>query len=192
MAKSRARVRLAGRFSPGARVELVEVASEAVLRTSPTDKIVEAKFVDEDGQVEFATNVTDGGRYFVRGQQNGFPLEVRVRGRVPDEDTDSVNSVAPVQTEPRKFSGGEPVDQAPADAVAEVEAAERVRKAGPAGSDAAREEEAAIRAERAEAAEKDREEAEKDLSDEEKVGARNARSQSKRAPRASNDNVKGA
>lgn len=190
MATSRARVRLAGRFSPGVRVELVEVASEAVLRTSPTDRVVESKFVDEGGSVEFTTNITAGGRYFVRGIQGGFPLEVRVTGRVASED--SVNALPPVQTEPRKFSDGSPVDVAPADVVRESEEAERVRKAGPAGSDSAREEEAEVRRERQRAAAEEREEAEADLSDEEKVGARVARSQSKRAPRASNDNVKGA
>ncbi len=190
MANSRAQVRLAGRFSPGVRVELVEVASEAVLRTSPTARVVESKFVDETGEVVFNTNVTAGSRYFVRGVQNGFPLEVRATGRAHAED--SVNTLAPVQAEPRKFSHGSPVDVAPADAVRESEEAERVRKAGPAGSDSAREEEAEVRRERQRAAAEEREEAEADLSDEEKVGARVARSQSKRAPRASNDNVKGA
>lgn len=188
MANSSARVVLNGRFPPGARVELVEVASEAVLRTSPTDKVVEAKIVDKDGRVEFGTNVTKGGRYFVRGQNSGFPLEVRITGRVPDEDTDSVNTTTPVQTAERKFSDGSLVDQKPEDAVREAEEAARVGAAGSAGSEKALKERAKIRAEHAKEAEKERKEAEKGLSDEEIVGARSARAQKTSAPHASNDN----
>lgn len=153
MAKDRARVVLNGRFSPGTRLRLVEVRDERQLRPGAGDREVDVQFVDTDGHVEFSAGVTDGGRYFVCGYQNGQPLEVRARGRVPG-DEDEVNSIAPVGTEPRTFSsGGGPVDAPAADLVETAEEQERLRKAGPAGSDSEAAERVAIRREKREAAE---------------------------------------
>lgn len=83
-----AQVTLNGRFSRGTRVELVKVASAGVLRTGPGDEVVDSKEVDEDGHVQFSKGVEDGCRYFVRGYQEGFLLEVRVRGRAEADDSE--------------------------------------------------------------------------------------------------------
>lgn len=185
MAKGRARVVLNGRFSPGTRLRLVEVRDERQLRPGAGDREVDVQFVDEDGHVEFTSGVTDGARYFICGYQNGFPLEIRARGRVAG-DEDEVNSVAPVGTEPRKFANaGGDVDVAPADAVAAAEEQERLRKAGPAGSPSEAEERAAIRSEKRE--EREAAADDEELSDEEEQGKRAARAQSTQAPLASND-----
>lgn len=128
MARAKARVVLHGRFSPGAIVRLVRVRDESVLRPGAGDTVVGTQVVDEDGRVEFSSGVEDGARYFIVGQQDGQPLEVRARGRLPGDENE-VFEVAPVGTEPRKFSGGGAVD-APADhvvAVAEAQVASGAR-----------------------------------------------------------------
>lgn len=149
MARQRARVVLHGRFSPGTVVRLVAVRDERVLRPGAGDREVDHKIVDADGRVEFSTGIVVGGRYFVCGIQQGVPLEVRATGRL---DADPVNDIPPNQTEPRRFAnGGGDVDPAPADAVAAAEEQERVRRAGPAGSEGEAAERVAIRREKREA-----------------------------------------
>lgn len=86
--KKGAQVTLRGRFSPGATVELVKVAGAHVLRTSPADEVVESKTVGKDGSVSFSRGVEENARYFIRGYQDGFPLEIRVRGRDADDDSE--------------------------------------------------------------------------------------------------------
>lgn len=83
-----AQVTLRGRFSPGTVVQLVKVAGPQVLRTSPGDEVVEEKTVDENGHVQFSKGVEDNCRYYIRGYQDGFPLEIRVRGRAEADDSE--------------------------------------------------------------------------------------------------------
>jgi hypothetical protein len=107
---SKAQVTLNGRFSPGTAVELVEVADESVL-TGAGGKVVDRKKVDRDGRVQFQTGVTAGGRYFIRGLQDGMPLEVRARGNA-DADAD-VGFQRPVQPDRVRLSDGSWADEAP-------------------------------------------------------------------------------
>jgi hypothetical protein len=86
--KRGAQVTLRGRYSPGTVVQLVKVAGAHVLRTAPGDEVVEEKKVGKDGAVQFSKGVEKDGRYFVRGYQDGFPLEVRVRGRAEADDSE--------------------------------------------------------------------------------------------------------
>jgi hypothetical protein len=109
---SKAQVTLNGRFSPGTAVELVEVADESVL-TGAGGKVVDRKKVDRDGRVQFQTGVTAGGRYFIRGLQDGMPLEVRARGNA-DADAD-VGFQRPVQPDRVRLSDGSWADEAPED-----------------------------------------------------------------------------
>lgn len=81
----RAQVTLNGRFPAGARVALVEVSGENVLR-SQGGKTIARKKVDDDGRVQFTTGVKVGARYFVVGRINGVHTEVRVTGRKPADD----------------------------------------------------------------------------------------------------------
>lgn len=90
-----AQVTLRGRYSPGSTVQLVKVAGAHVLRTAAGDEVVEEKEVDKDGHVQFSKGVEKDGRYFIRGYHDGFPLEVRVRGRSEADDSE-VLAQAPV------------------------------------------------------------------------------------------------
>lgn len=91
MAKQGGVVTLRGRFRPGTRVRLVQVAHEGVLRAEGGD-LVAAKKVDGDGVVQFTDGVEEGGRYFIVGQIDGEPHEVRVRANaVGEEDLGLVN-----------------------------------------------------------------------------------------------------
>lgn len=108
MAKGSATLR--GRFSPGTVVRLVEVDDGSVLRAEGGREI-DRKKVDKDGTVSFKSGVEDGGHYFIVGQQNGFPLEVRIRGNA-DEDGGALPQ-APVQGDRVKLSDGSFLDEPP-------------------------------------------------------------------------------
>lgn len=102
-------VALRGRFSPGVVVALVRVDGEHVLRAAGGET-VERKKVDADGCVEFEAE--PNARYFVTGIQNGFPLEVRVRGRAADEPSELLGH-APVAYERKKLADGSWADEEP-------------------------------------------------------------------------------
>lgn len=102
--KGKAQVTLHGRFRPGARVRLVRVKDESVLRAEGGEEIGAAT-VDADGCVQFTEGVEAGARYFLVGQVDGHPLEVRARGNVPDEEN-PVMALPPVQPEPQKLADG--------------------------------------------------------------------------------------
>jgi hypothetical protein len=101
--------RLAGRFPPGAVVRLVEVDSEATLRSEGGQE-VDTQTVGDDGVVEFSKGVRVGGRYFAVGLVGGTPLEVRLRGNVGE---DAVNGQAPISTDRVRLSDGSWSDEAP-------------------------------------------------------------------------------
>lgn len=103
MAKT-AQVTLHGRFRPGAVVRLVKVKDETVLRAEGGDTIG-TETVDDTGRVQFTDGVEAGCRYFIVGQVDGTPLEVRARGNVADEEN-SVLATAPVQPDPQKRADG--------------------------------------------------------------------------------------
>ena len=103
MAKT-AQVTLHGRFRPGAVVRLVKVKDETVLRAEGGETIG-AETVDDTGRVQFTDGVEAGARYFIVGQVDGTPLEVRARGNVADEEN-SVLAIAPVQPDPQKRADG--------------------------------------------------------------------------------------
>src|SRR4051794_17534814 len=93
--------RLAGRFSPGTEVRLVEVDSEATLRAEGGTE-VDRQTVGDDGVVTFKKGVNVGGRYFAVGDNPpGPPLEVRLRGNVGE---DAVNGQAPISTDRVRLS----------------------------------------------------------------------------------------
>jgi hypothetical protein len=103
------KVRLNGRFSSGTRVELVKVGHAGVLR-SEGGEVVDSATVGKDGSVEFEAE--PAGRYFIRGVNDGFPLEVRVTGR----ETSDVNSEVaqpPVRADRVRLSDGSWADEAP-------------------------------------------------------------------------------
>lgn len=108
---SKGTVTLRGRFSPGTSVELVQVSDGSVLR-SEGGKVIDTKTVDKDGTVRFTGAEVDG-YYFIRGVNDGFPLDVRARGKA-DADSD-VGFQAPVQYERVKLSDGSFLDEPPAD-----------------------------------------------------------------------------
>lgn len=98
-------VTLRGRFKPGARVRLVRVKDESVLRVGDGSELVASEVVDAEGCVRFAKGVVVGARYFVAGQVDGTPLEVRCRGNRPDEDNSLLTQV-PVLPERQKLADG--------------------------------------------------------------------------------------
>jgi hypothetical protein len=110
MAK-RARAVLNGRFSPGTRVKLIEVRDESVMRPGAGDKVVDTQEVDKDGRLEFTRGVKADARYFAVGNVDGFPREVRLRGRTDDDD--AINAVAPVQPDRVRLSDGSFLDEPP-------------------------------------------------------------------------------
>jgi hypothetical protein len=76
---------LHGRFTPGSQVRLVKVDGAHVQRPGPADETVDTQKVDKDGVLEFK-GVEAGERYFAVGLNHGFPVEVRLTGKV-DPDT---------------------------------------------------------------------------------------------------------
>lgn len=111
MATAKGQVTLRGRFRPGTEVRLVKVRDEAVLRSEGGKEVATAT-VDESGTVQFKSGVQVGGRYFVVGQVEGGPLEVRARGRAAD-DPGEVLSQAPVTADRTRLADGTFVDEAP-------------------------------------------------------------------------------
>lgn len=101
-------VTLRGRFKPGARVRLVQVKDETVLRAEGGNEL-EARTVDEHGCVQFE-GVKVGGYFFLAGQIDGEPVEVRARGKEPDEDN-PVLTHAPVRPERAKLASGAWADE---------------------------------------------------------------------------------
>lgn len=111
MATQKAQVTLRGRFRAGTRVRLVEVKDESVLRAEG-GKLLDVKRVDEDGQVRFTKDVKKGGRYFVVGNVDGQPLEVRARGNTAEEES-AVLGQAPVQPDRVRLADGSFADETP-------------------------------------------------------------------------------
>lgn len=111
MASTKGQVTLRGRFPAGARVELVKVRDESVLR-SQGGRVVSRKQVDGGGTVTFTEGVEVGARYFVVGRVRGALVEVRVRGNKPGEDS-SQTFQAPIGTERVKLSDGSFADEVP-------------------------------------------------------------------------------
>lgn len=103
MAAAKGTATLRGRFPAGQRVELVEVKGPHVLRTSPADKVVASKQVDENGEVSFPAE--PGSRYFIRGVVNGVPREVRITGSAAGDES-AVLSQAPVGNDEVKLGSG--------------------------------------------------------------------------------------
>src|SRR3954447_24472898 len=101
---SNGQVTLNGRFSPGTIVRLVEVDGDHVMR-SEGGREVDTKRVDEDGRVQFKSGVEVGARYFVGGIQQGFPLEVPVRGNTAADDN-AVLVQPPVQPDRVRLADG--------------------------------------------------------------------------------------
>lgn len=99
-----AQVTLNGRFAPGSRVTLVEVAGEHVLRAEG-GKTIGTGVVDENGRVQFKSGVKAGARYFIVGRINGVHTEVRARGNVAADDNGGLVQ-APVQPDPQTFGTG--------------------------------------------------------------------------------------
>jgi hypothetical protein len=104
-------ITLRGRFSPGSQVRLVRVDGEHVLRAEGGEEVATKK-VDDDGCVEFTTGVDVNARYFIVGQHQGFPLEVRARGRAKDDPSEVLEN-APTPRERVRLSDGSWADEAP-------------------------------------------------------------------------------
>jgi hypothetical protein len=106
-----AQVVLRGRFKPGSFVRLVRVAHEGVLRSEGGEEVATAT-VDEDGEVKFGRGVDEGARYLVSGLIDGFPVEVRARGRAKD-DPDITLEQPPVKADRVRLSDGSWADEPP-------------------------------------------------------------------------------
>lgn len=106
-----ARVALNGRFRPGTQVRLVKVRDERALRSEGGETVGTAK-VDSDGLVKFTSGVEVGARYFIVGQVDGQPLEVRARGRAADDPAEVLEQ-APVSTDRVRLSDGSWLDETP-------------------------------------------------------------------------------
>lgn len=107
-------VTLRGRFSKGTEVELVRVAGEHSLR-SEGGEVVATKTVEEENgapYVQFTTGVERDARYFIRGLDDGRPLEVRVRGRGKD-DPSEVLAQPPIRPDRQRLSDGSWSDEKP-------------------------------------------------------------------------------
>jgi hypothetical protein len=113
MASRKGQVTLRGRFSKGSVVTLTKVAGEHTLRPQGGEDIA-TKTVEEKDGVSFVqfTGVEEGARYFVHGINDGFPLEVRARGRSAEEDSE-VLAQAPVQPDRARLTDGTWADDAP-------------------------------------------------------------------------------
>lgn len=106
-----AQVVLRGRFKPGSIVRLVRVAHEGVLRSEGGEEVAVAT-VDDDGEVKFSRGVDEGARYLISGLIDGFPREIRARGRAKD-DPDTVLEQPPVQPDRVRLSDGSWADEEP-------------------------------------------------------------------------------
>jgi len=104
-------ITLRGRFSPGTQVRLVRVDGEHTLRSEGGQE-VDSKTVDKDGCVSFTSKVDVGARYFIVGQHEGRPLEVRARGRAKDDPSEVLEN-APVPRDRMKLADGSYVDEPP-------------------------------------------------------------------------------
>lgn len=109
---TRAQVTLRGRFSPGSQVRLVRVDDERALRAEGGED-VGSKKVDADGVVKFTSGVEVGARYFIVGQVDGSPLEVRARGRAAGDEAEVLEQ-APVAPDRTRLADGSWADEAPA------------------------------------------------------------------------------
>lgn len=108
---SRAQVVLRGRFKPGSQVRLVKVRDERALRAEGGQEVGTAT-VDDGGAVKFTSGVEVGARYFVVGQIDGRPEEVRARGR-RSSDAAEVLEQAPVGPDRLRLSDGSFLDEVP-------------------------------------------------------------------------------
>jgi hypothetical protein len=106
-----AQVVLRGRFKPGSIVRLVRVAHEGVLRSEGGEEVATAE-VDDSGEVKFSRGVDEGARYLVSGLIDGFPVEVRARGRASD-DPAVVLEQPPVKPDRVRLSDGSWADEPP-------------------------------------------------------------------------------
>lgn len=106
---TKGRVTLRGRFPVGTVVRLVRVAGPHVLRAAGGEEAGSAT-VGADGSVSFPAEV--GGRYFIVGQVDGAPVEVRARGNLVGEES-SVLGQAPVAVDRVRLSDGSWADEAP-------------------------------------------------------------------------------
>jgi hypothetical protein len=88
----------------------VKVSDESVLR-SAGGEVVDSGTVDDDGSVTLR-GLDKGERGFIRGNNGGFPLEIRVTGR-DSADDDAGLAQAPVVTDRTRLSDGTFVDEAP-------------------------------------------------------------------------------
>jgi hypothetical protein len=100
---------LNGRFKAGTEVRLVKVRDESVLRAEGGEEVATAT-VDDGGRVEFKRGVEVGARYFIVGQVDGFPLEVRARGREAGDES-AVLEQPPIGPDRRKLADGRFVDE---------------------------------------------------------------------------------
>jgi hypothetical protein len=100
---------LNGRFRAGTDVRLVKVRDESVLRAEGGEEVATAT-VDDGARVEFKRGVEVGARYFIVGQVDGFPLEVRARGRETGDES-AVLEQPPIGPDRRKLADGRFVDE---------------------------------------------------------------------------------
>jgi hypothetical protein len=102
--KITAQVTLRGRFPRGALVRLY-AASPSALRHSEGDELLAAKKVGDDQTVTFTNldGVAVGGRYIAFGYINGTPVDLRLRGRAPGDES---LGQPPVGVEPVKHADG--------------------------------------------------------------------------------------
>lgn len=111
MATSKGQVTLRGRFPSGSVVKLVKVKHEGVLRAAGGKEIATGT-VGDDGSVTFGKDVEVGGRYFVTGYVDGFPLEVRARGGKAGDES-AVLSQPPVTADRTRLADGTFLDEPP-------------------------------------------------------------------------------
>lgn len=92
--RQQGQVTLRGRFRPGTVVSLVKVAGPHTLRSEGGEE-VNRKVVSAGGDIQF-TGLEVDGRYLAVGLLDGHPLEVRLRARTADYDSE-VLSQPPIQ-----------------------------------------------------------------------------------------------
>lgn len=112
MATGKGQVTLRGRFRPGTDVRLVQVRDERVLRAEGGVEVGTAT-VDDGGAVQFSSGVDVGGRYLVCGYVDGFPLEVRARGREAGDDSELLTQ-PPIGPDRVRLGDGSWSDERPA------------------------------------------------------------------------------
>jgi hypothetical protein len=106
-------VTLRGRFSKGSVVTLTKVADESVQRPQGGEDVETKTVSDKDGAtfVQFTKGVEVGARYIVHGINDGFPLQVRARGRAADDDSEVLSQPPVAPDRVRTASGW--VDEQP-------------------------------------------------------------------------------